>query len=47
MYRFFRDNAADVAYDTYLNNQDRHRLCPDTLFPNALAKYQADWSLGQ
>jgi hypothetical protein len=48
MYRFFRDHAADIAYETYFNAMpDQHLLCPTTQFPNATATYKADWSLGQ
>ncbi|HEY0435950.1 MAG TPA: hypothetical protein VGC92_04875 [Phenylobacterium sp.] len=48
MYRFFRDNAADIAYETYLNGiAGQHPLCPGTTFPRSTAQYQADWSLGQ
>ena len=52
MYRFFRDHAADLAYETYFNAMaDQHTLCnadgTPTSFPNAAATYKADWSLGQ
>jgi hypothetical protein len=48
MYRFFRDNAGDIAYETYFNAMaDQHLLCPTTRFPNASAAYRADWGLGQ
>jgi hypothetical protein len=50
MYRFFRGNAADIAYETYFNAMpDQHTLCgparTPTLFPNAAATYRADWGL--
>ena len=34
MYRFFRDNAANIAYEAYFNgdtDQGGHALCPDTV----------------
>jgi hypothetical protein len=51
MYRFFRGNAADLAYETYFNAMaDQHALCnadgTPTSFPSAAAAYKADWSLG-
>src|SRR5689334_10739286 len=51
MYRFFRDHAADLAYETYFNAMaDQHALCnadgTPTSFPSAAAAYKADWSLG-
>jgi len=51
MYRFFRDHAADLAYETYFNAMaDQHALCnadgTPTSFPGAAAAYKADWSLG-
>ena len=48
MYRFFRDNAGDIAYETYLNGMTGlHPLCPGTTFPKSTAQYQLDWGLGQ
>jgi hypothetical protein len=52
MYRFFRDHAADIAYETYFNTMpDQHALCnangTPTSFPNAAARYKADWGLGR
>jgi len=45
MYRFFRDNAGSVAYETYFNAMaDQHLLCPSTRFPKAAAMYAKDWS---
>jgi hypothetical protein len=46
MYRFFRNNAPSVAYESYFDSMSVHQLCPGTLFPNATAKYQADWRSG-
>ena len=51
MYRFFKANAADIAYETHFNSMpDQHTLCnatgAPTLFPNAAAKYEANWTLG-
>ena len=46
MYRFFRDNAADIFYETYFNadvGNGAHGLCPATRFPNAAAAYARDW----
>ena len=44
MYRFFRDNAGDIAYETYFNAQgNQHMLCPSTAFPKAATRYRADW----
>jgi hypothetical protein len=52
MYRFFRANAASVAYESYFNAMpDQHTLCNAdgtlTAYPNAAATYKADWGLGQ
>jgi hypothetical protein len=52
MYRFFKANAADLAYESYFNSKpDEHALCnadgTPTAYPNAAAMYQAGWSLGQ
>jgi hypothetical protein len=49
MYRSFRANAADIAYETYFNAMpDAHALCnwngAPTSFPRAAATYKADWS---
>ena len=49
MYRFFRGNAADIAYETYFNANAADggdALCnPDGTpkFPKAAARYKADW----
>jgi hypothetical protein len=44
MYRFFRDNAGSIAYETYFNAMaDQHLLCPSTHFPKAAARYKANW----
>ena len=35
MYRFFRDNAGDIAYETYFNGMTGlHPLCPGTTYPS-------------
>jgi hypothetical protein len=52
MYRFFRDNAESIAYETYFDAMpDQHALCDaggtPTLFPNAAARYRADWGAGR
>ena len=48
MYRFFRDNAASIGYETYFDanpaNGD-HALCPGAQFPSSTATYKADWSV--
>src|SRR4051794_14669356 len=50
MYRFFRANAASIAYETYQNNNtsatDGHQLCPTTPFPRARAMYAQRWRAG-
>jgi hypothetical protein len=47
MYRFFKANAASIAYESYFNAMaDQHLLCPTTRFPNAAAMYKADWASG-
>jgi beta-mannanase len=47
MYRFFRDNAADIAYENYYNRPLKHQLFPSTRFAQARARYQELWSAGQ
>ncbi len=47
MYRFFRANAADIAYENYYNCPQKHRLFPQTDFPQASARYRALWSAGR
>src|SRR4051812_6102360 len=47
MYRFFRDHAADIAYETYFNVGPDHQLFPTTRFPRAAAAYREHWSLGR
>ena len=48
MYRFFRDNAASIGYETYFDanpaNGD-HALCPGAQFPSSIATYKADWNV--
>jgi hypothetical protein len=46
MYRFFRGNAGSIAYETYFNTGGDHSLCPRTRFPQAAARYRADWGDG-
>ena len=50
MYRFFKANAASIAYEAYQNNNtsqtDGHQLCPTTPFPRAQGKYAQDWRAG-
>jgi hypothetical protein len=47
MYRFFRDNAADIAYENYYNTPLKHQLHPSTRYPRASARYRELWSAGQ
>jgi hypothetical protein len=47
MYRFFRDNAADIAYENYYNCPARHRIHPVSPYPRASARYRELWSAGQ
>ena len=48
MYRFFRDNAANIAYENYYNRPIiKHQLYPSTRFAKARARYQELWSAGQ
>ena len=52
MYRFFKANAASIAYESYFNSMpDQHALCnadgTPTAYPNSATTYQADWRLGQ
>ena len=50
MYKFFHNNADAIAYETYFNGDTTsggHKLCPSTVYPNAVAVYQNDWGLGQ
>lgn len=44
MYRFFRDNAADLAYENYYNCPEKHRRGATTRFPLASAAYRDLWS---
>jgi hypothetical protein len=46
MYRFFRDHAAGIAYESYFNATTAsggHALCPGTSYPRAAATYKQDW----
>lgn len=47
MFKFFKANAAGVAFETYQNNSlNDHELCPSTNYPHARDKYYADWKAG-
>ena len=49
MYRFFSDNAAEIAYETYFdgNTGERRQLdLPGNQFPKAAAMYGHDWGQG-
>jgi hypothetical protein len=39
MFRFFKKNAADIAYESYHNMGSQHMLMPTTAFPKARAAY--------
>jgi hypothetical protein len=43
MYRLFDANTGSIAHESYLNAPGGHALCPSTSYPNAAAKYRADW----
>jgi hypothetical protein len=43
MYRFFKANAASIAYENYYNASTRHQLYPSTLYPKARSSYQQLW----
>ena len=47
MYRFFRANAASIAYENYYNCPVVHKIFPGESFPLASAAYQRLWSAGQ
>ena len=50
MYRFFKSNAADIAYETYFNANTAvgdSSLCPSNQFPKAAATYKGDWGAGR
>ena len=47
MYRFFRDHAAEIAYESYYNCPLIHKIFPSTRFPQGRAEYQRLWSVGQ
>ena len=47
-YKFFRDNADAIAYETYFNGDATsggHKPCPSSVYPKAAAVYQNDWGL--
>ena len=49
MYRFFRNNAADIAYETYFDGNTgvgSSSICPGNQFPKAAAMYGHDWGQG-
>jgi hypothetical protein len=43
MFRFFQENAADIAYESYHNMGSKHQLYPSTELPLARAEYQRWW----
>jgi hypothetical protein len=43
MYRFFRDNAANIAYENYYSCPLVHQLYPSTRFTKARARYKELW----
>ena len=49
MYRFFRNSAADIAYETYFDGNTgvgSSSICPGNQFPKAAAMYGHDWGQG-
>jgi hypothetical protein len=46
MFETFRNNASTIAYETYFNCQDRHRLYTADRSPNASTRYRLLWSNG-
>ncbi|HMR29497.1 MAG TPA: glycosyl hydrolase [Geminicoccaceae bacterium] len=49
MFNFFKDNAADIAYEAYFNCREAkigYKLAPNTVNPKAAAKYRELWSKG-
>jgi hypothetical protein len=50
MYKFFKSNAGDIAYETYFDGntgEGDSALCPSNLFPKAASTYRLDWGLGK
>jgi hypothetical protein len=47
MWNYFKENAPDIAYETYYNCPDKHRIYPDSLYPNTSSRYQQLWSTGR
>lgn len=43
MFEFLSQNAADIAYETYFNQNLRHRLWPAGINPKAAAAYRSLW----
>jgi beta-mannanase len=43
MHRFFRNNAASIAYENYYNCSTKHQLHPSTRFTKARARYKELW----
>lgn len=43
MHRFFRANAATIAYENYFNCPLEHQLHPSTRFPRARGEYRQLW----
>ena len=47
MYRFFRANAAHIAYENYYNRRKAHQLYPSRRFPKASTTYRQLWLTGR
>jgi hypothetical protein len=47
MYRFFKENAEYIEYESYFNCKLLHEVFPSTRFPRAAATYSQLWSAGQ
>jgi hypothetical protein len=47
MYRFFRDHAEDIEYESYYQCPLHHQLFPSASFPRARDEYRRLWSAGQ
>ncbi len=46
MFRFFKANAASLAYESYFNCASLHYIYPTSIYKNARERYRALWSTG-
>jgi hypothetical protein len=46
MFRFFKANAASLAYESYFNCASLHYIYPTSIYKNARERYRALWSAG-